>query len=55
MILDVGGTASLSRLRRALTPAGTLVIAGGETAGRWLGGSDRQIRRSHCPGSSASG
>ena len=44
MILDVGGTASLSRLRRALTPAGTLVIAGGETAGRWLGGSDRQIR-----------
>jgi NADPH:quinone reductase-like Zn-dependent oxidoreductase len=44
MILDVGGNASLSRLRKALTPKGTLVIAGGETDGRWLGGSDRQIR-----------
>jgi NADPH:quinone reductase-like Zn-dependent oxidoreductase len=44
VILDVGGNASLSRLRRALTPKGTLVIAGGETDGRWLGGSDRQIR-----------
>ncbi len=44
LILDIGGNASLSRLRRALTPKGTLVIAGGETAGRWLGGSDRQIR-----------
>ena len=44
LILDIGGNASLSRLRRALTPKGTLVIAGGETGGRWLGGSDRQIR-----------
>jgi NADPH:quinone reductase-like Zn-dependent oxidoreductase len=44
LILDIGGHSSLSRLRRALTPKGTLVIAGGETAGRWLGGSDRQIR-----------
>jgi NADPH:quinone reductase-like Zn-dependent oxidoreductase len=44
LILDIGGNASLSRLRRALTPKGTLVIAGGETDGRWLGGSDRQIR-----------
>jgi NADPH:quinone reductase-like Zn-dependent oxidoreductase len=44
LILDIGGNASLSRLRRALTPAGTLVIAGGETAGRWLGGADRQLR-----------
>jgi NADPH:quinone reductase-like Zn-dependent oxidoreductase len=44
MILDIGGNSSLSRLRRALTPKGTLVIAGGETDGRWLGGSDRQIR-----------
>jgi NADPH:quinone reductase-like Zn-dependent oxidoreductase len=44
MILDVGGNSSLSRLRRALAPKGTLVIAGGETDGRWLGGSDRQIR-----------
>ena len=44
VILDIGGNSSLSRLRRALAPTGTLVIAGGETDGRWLGGSDRQIR-----------
>jgi NADPH:quinone reductase-like Zn-dependent oxidoreductase len=44
VILDIGGNASLSRLRRALTPKGTLVIAGGETDGRLLGGSDRQVR-----------
>ena len=43
-ILDIGGNSSLSRLRRALTRKGTLVIAGGETDGRWLGGVDRQIR-----------
>jgi NADPH:quinone reductase-like Zn-dependent oxidoreductase len=44
VILDIGGNPSLSRLRRALTPNGTLVIAGGETDGRWLGGTDRQLR-----------
>ena len=44
VILDIGGNASLSRLRRALAPEGTLVIVGGETGGRWLGGSDRQVR-----------
>jgi NADPH:quinone reductase-like Zn-dependent oxidoreductase len=44
MILDIGGNSSLSRLRRALAPKGTLVIAGGETDGRWLGGADRQLR-----------
>ena len=44
VILDIGGNASLARLRRALAPEGTLVIAGGETDGRWLGGSDRQVR-----------
>ena len=44
VILDIGGNASLARLRRALAPEGTLVIAGGETSGRWLGGSDRQVR-----------
>jgi NADPH:quinone reductase-like Zn-dependent oxidoreductase len=41
---DIGGNSSLSRLRRALTPQGTLVITGGEGGGRWLGGTDRQIR-----------
>ena len=44
MILDIGGNSSLARLRRALAPRGTLVIAGGEGGGRWLGGTDRQIR-----------
>jgi NADPH:quinone reductase-like Zn-dependent oxidoreductase len=44
VILDIGGNSSLSRLRRALAPKGTLVIMGGETDGRWLGGSDRQVR-----------
>jgi NADPH:quinone reductase-like Zn-dependent oxidoreductase len=44
VILDIGGNASLARLRRALAPKGTLVIAGGETGGRWLGGTDRQLR-----------
>ena len=44
VILDIGGNSSLSRLRRALTPPGTLVIVGGEGGGKWLGGTDRQIR-----------
>jgi NADPH:quinone reductase-like Zn-dependent oxidoreductase len=44
VIIDIGGNASLSRLRRALTPRGTVVIVGGETGGRWLGGTDRQLR-----------
>lgn len=44
VILDIGGNSSLSHLRRALTPKGTLVITGGETGGRWLGGYDRQLR-----------
>jgi NADPH:quinone reductase-like Zn-dependent oxidoreductase len=44
LILDIGGNTSLSRLRQALTPKGTLVIVGGETSGKWLGGTDRQVR-----------
>jgi len=36
LILDIGGNSRLARLRRALTPTGTLVIAGGEGA-RWTG------------------
>ena len=44
VILDINGNATLQRLRRALTPKGTLVITGGETGGRWLGGNDRQLR-----------
>jgi NADPH:quinone reductase-like Zn-dependent oxidoreductase len=44
LILDIGGNRSLTRLRRALTPRGTLVIVGGEGGGRWIGGVDRQLR-----------
>ncbi|MGH3910321.1 MAG: NAD(P)-dependent alcohol dehydrogenase [Pseudonocardiaceae bacterium] len=44
VILDIGGHRSLTHLRRALTPRGTLVIVGSETGGRWLGGIDRQLR-----------
>ena len=36
LILDIGGNSRLSRLRRALTPKGTLVIAGGEGP-KWTG------------------
>ena len=44
LILDIGGNRSLSHLRRALTPDGTLVLLGGEGGGRWIGGMDRQVR-----------
>ena len=44
VILDIGGNRRLSQLRRALTPRGTLVIVGGESGGRWLGGFDRSLR-----------
>ena len=43
-ILDIAGNRSLSHLRRALPPEGTLVIVGGEGGGRWFGGIDRQLR-----------
>jgi len=44
LVLDTGGRRSLSDLRRALTPKGTLVIVGGEGGGNVLGGFDRNIR-----------
>jgi NADPH:quinone reductase-like Zn-dependent oxidoreductase len=44
LVLDVGGNRPLRRLRRLLTPRGTLVIVGGEGGGRWTGGLDRQLR-----------
>jgi NADPH:quinone reductase-like Zn-dependent oxidoreductase len=44
VILDIGGNRRLSDLRRNLTARGTLVIVGGEADGRWLGGTDRQLR-----------
>jgi NADPH:quinone reductase-like Zn-dependent oxidoreductase len=44
VILDIGGNRRVADLRRALTPTGTLVIVGGETDGKWLGGLDRQLK-----------
>ena len=44
LILDTAGHRSLSQLRRALTPRGTLVIVGSEGRGRWMGGFDRNLR-----------
>jgi NADPH:quinone reductase-like Zn-dependent oxidoreductase len=44
VIIDIGGNTPLARLRRALAPRGRLVIVGGETDGRLLGGSSRQVR-----------
>ncbi|MGA9746535.1 MAG: NAD(P)-dependent alcohol dehydrogenase [Nocardioides sp.] len=44
LILDIGGNPTLARLRRALTPAGTAVIVGGEGGGNWTGGFGRSLR-----------
>jgi len=44
LILDIGGNSRLSRLRRALTPTGTLVIVGGEEGGKLTGGFERTLR-----------
>jgi NADPH:quinone reductase-like Zn-dependent oxidoreductase len=44
LILDIAGNASLSRLRRALTPSGTVVITGGEEGGDFSVGMNRQFR-----------
>ena len=44
LIIDTAGRRTLSQLRRALTPSGTLVIVGGEGGGRWMGGFLRNLR-----------
>ncbi len=44
LIIDTGGRNKLTRLRRALTPTGTLVIVGGEDGDRLTGGIGRQLR-----------
>jgi NADPH:quinone reductase-like Zn-dependent oxidoreductase len=44
LILDIAGNPTLSRLRRALTPTGTAVLAGGEDGGNLTGGMNRQLR-----------
>ena len=43
LILDIGGGASLTRLRRALTPRGTVVFVGSENTGS-ITGMGRQLR-----------
>jgi NADPH:quinone reductase-like Zn-dependent oxidoreductase len=44
LILDIAGNPAPARLRRALTPAGTAVLVGGEEGGSLTGGMDRQLR-----------
>lgn len=44
VIIDIAGNSPLNRLRRALTPTGTVVIVGGESKGNLTGGIDRQLR-----------
>jgi NADPH:quinone reductase-like Zn-dependent oxidoreductase len=43
VIIDTGGNRRLSHLRRVMARRGTLVIVGGETGGRWLGGFERSL------------
>ena len=45
LIVDTAGRRSLSDLRRALGPRGTLVIVGGDGGGRWTGGFFRGMLR----------
>ncbi|HTG47404.1 MAG TPA: NAD(P)-dependent alcohol dehydrogenase [Actinomycetota bacterium] len=45
VIVDTAGRRPLRKLRRALTPKGTLVIVGGDGGGRWTGGFGRQMLR----------
>ena len=44
LIVDIAGNPTLSRLRRALTPQGTVVLTGGEHGGGPTGGMSRQLR-----------
>jgi NADPH:quinone reductase-like Zn-dependent oxidoreductase len=44
LVLDIGGRPTLSRLRHALTPAGTAALVGGEDGGNLTGGMNRQLR-----------
>jgi NADPH:quinone reductase-like Zn-dependent oxidoreductase len=45
VIVDTAGRRPLRRLRRALTPKGTLVVVGGDGGGRWTGGFFRGMIR----------
>jgi NADPH:quinone reductase-like Zn-dependent oxidoreductase len=43
-VVDIGGTTSVSRLRRAVQPNGTLVIVGGDSGSKWSPGMGRQLK-----------
>lgn len=43
VIVELAGNRSVSTLRKALTPRGTLVLAGGESAARWIGPERRAL------------
>jgi NADPH:quinone reductase-like Zn-dependent oxidoreductase len=43
-VFDTGGNRPLTEVRRTLAPGGTLVVVGGETDGKWLGGFARNVR-----------
>jgi NADPH:quinone reductase-like Zn-dependent oxidoreductase len=45
VVVDTAGRRPLSRLRRALTRRGTLVIVGGDGGGPWTGGFFRGVLR----------
>lgn len=44
LVLDIAGNPGLSRLRRTLTPQGTVVLVGGEDGGNLTGGMSRSLR-----------
>ena len=44
VIVDTGGMTSVSRLRKALQPKGTLAIVGGESGSTWSPGLGRQLK-----------
>lgn len=43
VIIDIAGNRPLRELRAVLAPRGVLVIVGGESGGRWLGGLHRNL------------
>jgi NADPH:quinone reductase-like Zn-dependent oxidoreductase len=43
LVLDIGGSTPVTRLRRALTPTGRLVFVGAENGGDWSAGFERQL------------
>jgi NADPH:quinone reductase-like Zn-dependent oxidoreductase len=43
LIIDTAGRRSLRRMRRTLSPTGSLVVVGGEGGGKWLAGFPQRI------------